>query len=234
MAENGIFATAFRGFRKEDVLNYIDSLNTAHRQETADLQAQVETLSAQTAQAQQELPALREEVVTLRTAAEKLTQTETALQEITRQLQALQEENCRLIEKLQVAEEAAATVPHLQNETAVQKQQLDEQQAQLDTYERMFTDSADAVTFVRDNVTEHIRAAEKRTETALSGIEKLTADLATQLQALREQTAAMRSEVNGASTQDEQALREWFAQFEQQKAANPNAHFFRTAAGEEN
>ncbi len=60
MAEYGMFKTALRGFRKEDVLAYIDEMLAERSRQELELQGQIETLQKQLAEAQVQKEAVRE------------------------------------------------------------------------------------------------------------------------------------------------------------------------------
>lgn len=60
MTEYGMFKTALRGFRKEDVLAYIDELLAERSRRESELQGQIETLQKQLAEAQVQQEAVRE------------------------------------------------------------------------------------------------------------------------------------------------------------------------------
>ena len=60
MAENGLFKTAMRGFRKEDVLAYIDGLMATQSQQEEAFQAELDTLKQQLAEATVQQEAIRE------------------------------------------------------------------------------------------------------------------------------------------------------------------------------
>lgn len=60
MAEQGMFKTALRGFRKEDVLAYIDEMLAERSRQELELQGQIETLQKQLAEAQVQQEAVRE------------------------------------------------------------------------------------------------------------------------------------------------------------------------------
>ncbi len=60
MAEYGMFKTALRGFRKEDVLAYIDEMLAERSRQEIELQGQIEALQAQLAEAKVQQEAVRE------------------------------------------------------------------------------------------------------------------------------------------------------------------------------
>lgn len=80
MAENGIFRISFRGFHKQDVLQYIDELQTSSVKRLADVEARLESAQAlaesegeKAAVAQQQVEELKGEVKILAEQVEKLT-----------------------------------------------------------------------------------------------------------------------------------------------------------------
>lgn len=223
VAENGFFATSFRGFKKEDVLNYIDSLNASHCEELAALQQTVTELQGQV----ESLTALQQENDTLRAQVAEMETVKTALAEKQGQCDDLSGQLETLKGKLAAAEETASRCVHLQNETAVLKEQLAAQQEQLNTYEKMFGETKSAAEYVQDHVTVRIQNAAKRTDDALSAVEQMTASLTAQLDRLREETAAIRQDARLAEQQDTEALKEWFRQFENTASNDAENHFFR-------
>lgn len=223
MAENGFFATSFRGFKKEDVLNYIDSLNASHCEELAALQETVARLQGEL----EAFSALQTEVEGLRQQAAQLDGVKGALSEKEQQCEGLTAQVDALTAKLAAAEETAALCTRLQNETAVLQEQLASQQQQLDTYEKMFGDSKNAAQYVRDHVTVRVQNAAKRTDQALSAVEQMTESLTAQLNRLREETAAIRRDAQLAEQQDTEALSQWFLQFDQMVSDDTQDHFFR-------
>lgn len=60
MAEYGMFKTALRGFRKEDVLAYIDEMLAERSRQELELQGQIEVLQKQLAEAQVQKEAVLE------------------------------------------------------------------------------------------------------------------------------------------------------------------------------
>lgn len=60
MAEYGMFKTALRGFRKEDVLAYIDEILAERSRQELELQGQIESLQKQLVEAQVQKEAVRE------------------------------------------------------------------------------------------------------------------------------------------------------------------------------
>lgn len=227
MAENGFFGTAFRGFRKEDVLNYIDALNTAHCEETAALTQEAADLRKENESLQQKLPTLEKEVESLRVQTVKVTELSRALEDARQRLVAFEEEKRQLTEKLAVAENTAAQCTRLQNENTVLNEQLAAQQISLDTYEKMFGESRDAAAFVRNNVDACIQESRRRTERTLSEVEKMAARMTVELEELRSRTAAIRSETAAADEKDAAALSAWFQQFDKKVSRDTDTHFFR-------
>lgn len=226
MEENGFFGTAFRGFRKEDVLNYIDTLNASHCEEITALQQQNAALQQRNGELETALPPLQKELEALRGNAAELERVQKALEIATQRLTVLEEENRQQRDKLQNVAAMEQQLGHLKNETAVQQQQLAEQQQQLSDFEQLFGDSRDAATFVKDKFAARLQSAEKRTADTVSAVEKMTDALSTQLQQLREQTAAIRNSSAAASAADEQEIQAWLARMD---ADTPPAdtHFFR-------
>ncbi len=227
MAENGFFATAFRGFRKEDVLNYIDSLNTAHFEELSAAQQETEILREQKNALEEKLPALEQEVAVLREKAAVAEETQKTLETTKQHLSVVEEENRQMGIKLAATEEAVSRCDRLQNENEILKQQLNAQQTELDTFERMFGESRDATAFVRENVRARIQESQRRTERTLSEVEQMTVKLTAELEELRSRTAAIRSETAAANEKDAAALSAWFQQFDKKVTSDTDTHFFR-------
>lgn len=220
MAENGFFKTAFRGFRKEDVLNYIDSLNAEHCEETEALQTEKTQLAAQLSVLQQQLPALQEQ-------ADAAAQLQQALEQAEGRLALLEQENDALTAKLSAAEAEAARLAHLPAENEAIKQQLEAQSAQLLVFEKLFGDSRDAASYVRENVTAKLSEGRRRTEKTLTAVEQLTSRLENELEQLRRETAAVRSAMLTADSEDAAALSAWFEQFDKKVPTGTDSHFFR-------
>lgn len=227
MAENGFFRTAFRGFKKQDVLEYIDSLNAAHCDEMAALTQELATSRKERDLLAEKLPVLQQEVAALKAEAESGVQAKNALEDASRRLAVLEDENRQQKEKLETLSEKAAICTRLENETAVLKQQLSAQQTQLGDYEKLFGESRHAVSFVRENVQTRMQENNRRTERTLTEIEQLTARMTAQLEELRSRTAAVRNEVSLANEKDAAALSDWFAQFDKKVETSTDVHFFR-------
>ena len=125
MAEQGMFKTALRGFRKEDVLSYIDGIMAEHtvqlKAQVAELSEQVEALKVQvaeiTAQCEQVQGAasgaeareaeLREQLEQSHQAVSGLWEEKAQLErrleqtdELTRKLQAIGEDFCGKVKEL--------------------------------------------------------------------------------------------------------------------------------------
>ena len=220
MAENGFFGTAFRGFRKEDVLNYIDNLNTAHCEEVAALTQQAADLKNDNERLAAQLPALQTEVEQLRVRAEQAERFETALAEAT-------EVNAKLSEQLEAANTLASKADAYERELETLREQVSAQQASLDTYKKMFGDSCDAVSFVREHVDARMQESRRRTEQTISEVEQVAARLSAELETLRSRTAAIRNETVLANEKDAAALATWFQQFDKAVPARTESHFFR-------
>ena len=106
MAEQGLFKTAMRGFRKEDVLNYIDELLAAQSAEREGWESRLEALTKELAEANVQKEAVLENE-TLKTRLEALEQ----------QLSDAAEQVTALSLKLETAE--AANQAASENETAI-------------------------------------------------------------------------------------------------------------------
>ena len=227
MAENGFFRTAFRGFQKTDVLNYIDSLHTTHCEEMETMETQCAELRSQNEELHAQLPELQAQLERLRGVEEKLEATAKSLEYSSQRLTIAEEENRQLKAKLAAAEATAEKYNRLQTEVAIQKQQLGAQQEQLNEYENLFGASKDVVSYVHGTVSVKLEAARKRTEETLSAVEQKAAQLEAELQQMREKTAAIRAEVTASSKADEQELLEWFRKLDTGTPAGADSHFFR-------
>ena len=93
MAENGFFRTAFRGFHKTDVLNYIDSLHTTHCEEMATVEMQCAELRDQNEELRAQLPELTAELEKLRDVETKWEETQKSLEYSSQRLTIAEEEN---------------------------------------------------------------------------------------------------------------------------------------------
>ncbi len=220
MAENGFFATAFRGFRKEDVLTYIDSLNAEHYEELSALQQEVATLKEENEKLTADVPAMQAELETLRADAAEVETLRASLAETEQRAAVLES-------KVSELEPRAAEATRLSNENAVQAEQLAAQQQQLATFEAMFGKSKDAVGFIRENVTARMQEGRAKTDKVLSAAEQTTAKLAEELDAMRARLAAARAEANAAAANDAQTLDKWLSQFENAASSGADGQFFR-------
>ncbi len=101
MAEYGMFKTAMRGFRKEDVLAYIDELMSEKTKEAESFQAQIDALEVQLAEAKVQRAAVEEN--------ERLTAEVSALQEQVQALTAqVSETEAKLVEAQGATDAASA------------------------------------------------------------------------------------------------------------------------------
>lgn len=232
VTNDGFFGTAFRGFRKTDVLEYIDALNAAHCEELAAMQQQLAALSEEHDALQKKHAALEEEAVALREQEKELVGVREALTTATGQIAVLTEQTREQKEKLNALQATATQVNVLRAETAVQKQQLTEQGERLDFFEKMFGDSRDAASYVRKTVKTQLTQERQRTEEVLSATERMAAQLTEQLETLRRETAAIRQRTAVGAAADEKQLNTWLQQFENRPQKTDDVHFFRSAAGE--
>ncbi len=222
MKENGFFGTAFRGFRKEDVLHYIDELNAAHCEELSSLQHQLVALKEENTA----LQGLKEEIETLRAQAEQAEALRAELETAQQKAAVVQADKDALQVRLTNAEQKAAMCAHLQNENAVLQKQLDAQAEQLATYEKMFGDSKQAVDFIKEDYTARMQETHRQTQDVLTEMEKITAQLATELERVREKAAAVRAQAVKDATEDENALNSWLEQFAKAAPRGADTHFF--------
>lgn len=227
MAENGFFATAFRGFKKEDVLTYIDSLNAEHCEELSALQQEVAALKEQNEKLSADVPAMQAELETVRAAAAEAETLRTTLEQTEQRAAALEDEKRVLESKVADLEPRAAEAARLTNENAVQAEQLAAQQQQLANFEAMFGKSKDAVAFMRENLTARMQENRAKTDKVLSAAEHTTEKLAEELDAMRARLAAARAEANAAAANDAQTLDAWLSQFDNAAPAGSDGHFFR-------
>lgn len=232
MAENGFFRTTLRGFHKTDVLNYIDSLHTAHCEELATLEMQGAELREQNEALRARLSESEAAHAELCDVRKKLEETQKSLEYASRRLTVAEEENRQLKAKLETVQATAERNGRLQTEVAIQKQQLDAQQEQLTVYEKLFGESKDAATYVQRTVSTKLQTVRDRTEESLGTVERMAAQLEADLRQMREKTAAIREEILASARADEQELSDWLCKFEQQAPTGTDSHFFRCAAGD--
>ena len=138
MAEHGMFKTALRGFRKEDVLAYVDEMLSERSQKELELQGQIEQLQQQLAEAQVQQEAILEnehliaEIAQLKEQAELLT---AQVAEVTQQLEQERGEtaaatmrDAELTEQLEQSHQAIAA---LWDEKAELQKQIDQSKEQV-------------------------------------------------------------------------------------------------------
>ena len=119
MADNGTFRTSFKGFHKEDVLSYIDTLQARQSEELAQLQQQLDASRQQAAeaddgrkeaerlreQAEETLLKLQAEITRVSAREEELARTLAELRQNVAETEDLRRENRRLNEKIQMSDE---------------------------------------------------------------------------------------------------------------------------------
>lgn len=119
MSDNGTFRTSFKGFHKEDVLSYIDTLQARQSEELAQLQQQLDTSRQQAAeadegrkeaerlreQAEETLLKLQAEITRVSAREEELVRTLAELRQNVAETEDLRRENRRLNEKIQMSDE---------------------------------------------------------------------------------------------------------------------------------
>lgn len=233
MEEKGFFATTFRGFCKEDVLNYIDSLNATHGEEITVLREQLTALQAEKELLTAQLTPLQEEVQSLRDEQTRRESAERELQAARQQIAALEETARQSESVLQTAQEDRAKLQGLQTEIAIQKQQLDGQQQQLAQYENLFGDCKNMSAYVQNKVSVPMQQANRRAQTALDAVEHLTAEITDLLAKVRQEAADLREQNAAAAQTDHEQLQDWLAQFQTDITAPADTSFFRTAADSE-
>lgn len=112
MAEQGMFKTAMRGFRKEDVLSYIDTLMAERTAQETLLNEQIEQLRQQLAEAQVQKEAVAEN--------ERLT---AQVAELNAQVEALSAQVAEVTAQLEAAQGVSAAGEARQSELAEQLEQ---------------------------------------------------------------------------------------------------------------
>ena len=136
MAEYGMFKTAMRGFRKEDVLAYIDELMAEKTKESESFQAQIAQSESQLAEAKVQKAAVEEnerlttEVAQLKNQiaqlTEQLTDTAAKLEEMQGASDAAHARDAELSEQLEQSHQAISA---LWEEKAVLQNEIDNTKA---------------------------------------------------------------------------------------------------------
>lgn len=147
MAEQGLFKTAVRGFRKEDVLNYIDELLAAQSTERESWEARLQALTEELTAAQVQKAAV-EENETLKARVELLEQQIATdaeqLSALSLQLETAQAANQAASESESAAaaqlEESQRTIAALREEKAALEEKLSATDALVDRLKAIGTE----------------------------------------------------------------------------------------------
>jgi DNA repair exonuclease SbcCD ATPase subunit len=132
MAAPQNFRSAFSGFHKEDVIHYLEYLNTKHAAEVAQLQQENEALRAENAQLLERpvlTPAIANELENLRALVAQLEQEKAALQEALEQASVQPAQPTVVAAEPAVVAEPVAAVPSNQELEAYRRAERVEREA---------------------------------------------------------------------------------------------------------
>ena len=193
MAAQQNFRSAFNGFNREDVVQYIEYMNSKHASEITQLNSQIEYLRAQSVPAQvvstpTEDPQLRE---LQEACAEKDSLLETMLaeaDEMKAQIEALKAENQKLREQKPAASNAEAELEAYRRAERVERRAKERAEV---VYHRVNGTLADATVKVEDaaamisGLTERVTAQLSELQNAVLGSRSALKDAADTMFALR-------------------------------------------------
>lgn len=230
MEEKGIFRSALGGFKKTDVLNYIDELTGSWNEERVQLEQQVVAEREKAEVAVSKVEAAETKANELQAVHDSLTAEIDALKEELEQLRPLAEQMEQLREEIKAANERVA----------VREAELAERAARIATLESTVA-RYEAVLGRCDNMKEHVdgiirpfaEKASRRAEDTLDKTHALVAALLSQLGELQggieEQKRVLHQEKADNDARLSATLNNWFAKVKElaENTASHATHFFR-------
>lgn len=192
MAENGIFRISFRGFHKQDVLQYIDELQTASVARLAELEAKLEQAQATAAsnaadaeEAKNQLAEQEQTVLTLREQVDKLTALARAYKREVRDLREQVAQNERKEKDTSALDAANAKIAELEERCAL----LTEQNSR---FSQIVGDVSRLVVEARVVSSSYFDAAHQKSVDCIEQLEVFLSELKSQAEEARETAAAHR------------------------------------------
>lgn len=132
MEECRVFETEFRGFRKSDVLDYIDELRREQQSEREEFEKQTAVLSQQLSEAQEKVAELSQQLEEAKAAADE----NTRIAEMEERCEALEQEKTALTLQTQELQQAVAALWKEKSELAAAATHAEERLERLQTLSR--------------------------------------------------------------------------------------------------
>lgn len=182
MAENGLFRSSMRGFNRQDVLNYIDSLQRENEQQVSGLQEQ--------------LSSLQQQVETLQKERDDAVNKADALAEQNDHLEALIDEHNRnnreMRAKLEEAEQGEKGRSQLELDNARLRAVNSALREKQDHYQAVAGQLEDIAVQMRKYSLGFLSATSKRSEECLDSIEKAITTYESEMAAVKNQIGKAR------------------------------------------
>ncbi len=132
MEECRVFETEFRGFRKSDVLDYIDELRREQQTEREEFEKQTAVLSQQLSEAQEKVAELSQQLEEAKAAADE----NTRIAQMEERCEALEQEKTALTLQTQELQQAVAALWKEKSELAAAATHAEERLERLQTLSR--------------------------------------------------------------------------------------------------
>lgn len=200
MEQQQTFRSAFNGFNREDVVRYIDFLNTKHASEIAQLNSELEFLRARQPQEQPE-PAAAEDDAVIEEQAGRIRELFDRCREQEEKLDALESENADLTAQLENAiAEADQLRAQLENASQQQVSFKSRMEEELEAYRRAERTERLA--------RERAERMYQQANGALADATVKVDDAAAQIGALSDRVISQLSDLQNAVSDSKQALRD--------------------------
>lgn len=203
MAENGLFRSSMRGFNRQDVLTYIDSLQAENENKLKELQAELDAAKEQLQQAtlerttaQAETAAIKAENDRLEELIDEHNRVNRELREKTEhlpELEALREENERVAAKLKEQTNNETTIASLQQQNAAQQAEIAALREKESKYLAVAAQLEEIAAQTRRYSLNFLGASCKRSEECLDEMEKMAEGYESELAEMRRRITEARA-----------------------------------------
>lgn len=203
MAENGLFRSSMRGFNRQDVLAYIDSLQAESENKLKELQAELDAAKEQVQKATLERTTAQAETAAMKAENDRLEELIDEHNRVNRELrekvehlpelEALRAENAQVAAKLQEQTDNEATIASLKQEMAVQQAEIAALREKEGKYLAVAAQLEEIAAQTRRYSLNFLGASCKRSEECLDEMEKMAEGYENELTEMRRRIAEARA-----------------------------------------
>lgn len=203
MAENGLFRSSMRGFNRQDVLTYIDSLQAENEKKLKELQAELDAAKEQLQQAMLERTTAQAETAAIKAENDRLEELIDEHNRVNRELrektehlpelEALREENERVAAKLKEQTNNETTIASLQQQNAAQQAEIAALREKESKYLAVAAQLEEIAAQTRRYSLNFLGASCKRSEECLDEMEKMAEGYESELAEMRRRITEARA-----------------------------------------